>query len=149
MTSVSLHRRPDLVTECLRLRRPKDGDVDAIVRIVRDREVARRLARVPHPYGPADAASFSTGSCRPNRSGPSRCTAAMTCCARSGWRRKMTRLSSAIGSARTSGAGGSQPRLAGPSSPSASKRSIYPVSRRAISRTMPHPAACSKSSGSS
>ena len=50
--------RPDLVTERLRLRRPNDNDVDAIVSIVGDWEVARRLARVPHPYGPADARFF-------------------------------------------------------------------------------------------
>lgn len=40
------------------LRRPNDGDVDAVVNIVGDWEVARRLARVPHPYGPDDAQFF-------------------------------------------------------------------------------------------
>lgn len=54
----SLSKRPDLATERLSLRRPNDGDVDAIVSIVGDWEVARRLGRVPHPYGPADARFF-------------------------------------------------------------------------------------------
>lgn len=53
-----LSERPELVTERLVLRRPNDGDVDAIVSIVGNWEVARRLARVPHPYGLADARFF-------------------------------------------------------------------------------------------
>lgn len=40
------------------LRRPDTGDIDSIVRIAGDWEVARRLARVPHPYGRTDAAFF-------------------------------------------------------------------------------------------
>lgn len=56
--SLSLHERPDLATDRLMLRRPNIGDVDAIVNIVGDWDVARRLARVPHPYGPADAHFF-------------------------------------------------------------------------------------------
>ena len=54
----SLSERPELVTERLSLRRPGGSDVDAIVSIVGEWEVARRLARVPHPYGPADASFF-------------------------------------------------------------------------------------------
>lgn len=57
-TDLSLSSRPDLATERLSLRRPNDCDVDAIVGVVGDWEVARRLARVPHPYGPADARFF-------------------------------------------------------------------------------------------
>ncbi|WP_267381553.1 MULTISPECIES: GNAT family N-acetyltransferase [unclassified Sphingomonas] len=53
-----LSERPDLTTERLALRHPNNGDVDAIVSIVGDWEVARRLGRVPHPYGPADARFF-------------------------------------------------------------------------------------------
>ena len=56
--NLSLTNRPDLATERLCLRRPNDKDVEAIVGIVGDWEVARRLARVPHPYGPADARFF-------------------------------------------------------------------------------------------
>ena len=55
---LSLSERPELVTERLSLRRPNDGDVDAIVSIVGDRDFARRLARIPHPYGAADARFF-------------------------------------------------------------------------------------------
>lgn len=57
-TVQNLCNRPDLATERLSLRRPNDGDVAAIVSIVGDWEVARRLARVPHPYGPTDARFF-------------------------------------------------------------------------------------------
>jgi RimJ/RimL family protein N-acetyltransferase len=53
-----LSKRPDLVTRRLSLRRPNDDDVDAIVNIVGNWDVARRLARAPHPYGPADARYF-------------------------------------------------------------------------------------------
>ena len=53
-----LDQRPEMATERLLLRRPNDGDVDAIVSIVGDWEVARRLARIPHPYGPANAGFF-------------------------------------------------------------------------------------------
>lgn len=54
----TLSNRPELVTERLLLRRPNEGDMSAIVNIVGDWEVARRLARIPHPYGPADAKFF-------------------------------------------------------------------------------------------
>ena len=56
--SVSLSERPGLTTERLSLRGLTEGDVDAIVSIVGNWEVARCLARVPHPYGPADARFF-------------------------------------------------------------------------------------------
>jgi RimJ/RimL family protein N-acetyltransferase len=54
----SLDQRPDLLTERLSLRRPEELDVGAIVAIVGAWEVARRLARVPHPYDAADARFF-------------------------------------------------------------------------------------------
>ena len=50
--------RPTLGTARLRLRRPKEGDVDAIVRLADDWEVARRLGRLPHPYTRDDARFF-------------------------------------------------------------------------------------------
>lgn len=50
--------RPDLTAERLLLRRPSEHDVGAIVEVVGDWEVARRLARIPHPYSPADAMFF-------------------------------------------------------------------------------------------
>ncbi len=58
LNTSSLSDRPELVTDRLLLRRPNASDAAAIVRIVGDWEVARRLARVPHPYGPADATFF-------------------------------------------------------------------------------------------
>lgn len=50
--------RPVLTTERLVLRCPRDEDAPAIIDIAGDLEVARRLARVPHPYGEADARFF-------------------------------------------------------------------------------------------
>jgi RimJ/RimL family protein N-acetyltransferase len=53
-----MSEHPDLATNRLLLRLPNHGDVDAIVGIVGEWDVARRLARVPHPYSPADARAF-------------------------------------------------------------------------------------------
>ncbi len=50
--------RPTLQTGRLSLRRPVERDVGAIIDIVGDWDVARRLARVPHPYGHSDAVFF-------------------------------------------------------------------------------------------
>lgn len=50
--------RPVLQTERLLLRKPNAGDIGSIIAIVGDWEVARRLARVPHPYGEKDARFF-------------------------------------------------------------------------------------------
>lgn len=54
----NLHYRPNLTTARLHLRQPCMADVEAIVGIVGQWEVARRLATVPHPYGPQDARFF-------------------------------------------------------------------------------------------
>lgn len=50
--------RPVLTTERLVLRHPRDDDIPAIIAIAGDLDVARRLARIPHPYGEADARFF-------------------------------------------------------------------------------------------
>jgi [ribosomal protein S5]-alanine N-acetyltransferase len=50
--------RPVLQTKRLTLPRPDAGDVGSIIAIAGDWEVARRLARVPHPYGETDALFF-------------------------------------------------------------------------------------------
>jgi RimJ/RimL family protein N-acetyltransferase len=50
--------RPVLETERLILRRPDASDVGSIMVIAGDWEIARRLARVPHPYGEKDALFF-------------------------------------------------------------------------------------------
>jgi RimJ/RimL family protein N-acetyltransferase len=47
-----------LETTRLRLRKPVEQDADAITAIVGDWEVARRLARIPHPYTAADVRIF-------------------------------------------------------------------------------------------
>ncbi len=50
--------RPIIDTARLRLRRPNERDVPAIIDAVGDAEVARRLSRIPHPYAAADARFF-------------------------------------------------------------------------------------------
>jgi RimJ/RimL family protein N-acetyltransferase len=47
-----------LETERLCLRQPVERDAEAIIAIVGDWEIARRLARVPHPYTDADVRFF-------------------------------------------------------------------------------------------
>jgi RimJ/RimL family protein N-acetyltransferase len=47
-----------LDTVRLHLRRPVEQDADAIISIAGDWEVARRLARMPHPYTDADLRFF-------------------------------------------------------------------------------------------
>jgi RimJ/RimL family protein N-acetyltransferase len=50
--------RPVLTSERLVLRRPRDEDAPAIIAIAGDLRVSRNLARIPHPYGEADARFF-------------------------------------------------------------------------------------------
>lgn len=52
------HDRPILESGRLILRRPDARDISSIIAIAGDWEVARRLARVPHPYGESDAVHF-------------------------------------------------------------------------------------------
>ncbi|MGB6755986.1 MAG: GNAT family N-acetyltransferase [Xanthobacteraceae bacterium] len=49
---------PILKTEQLVLRAPRLADVKAIARLVNDRRIAENTARIPHPYGVADAEQF-------------------------------------------------------------------------------------------
>ena len=49
---------PVLRTERLVLRRPETGDVDALVTLADNRKVAEMLARMPNPYGEAEATAF-------------------------------------------------------------------------------------------
>ena len=51
---------PILETERLVLRAPRLADVKAIARLVNDRRIAENTARIPHPYGVADAEQFLT-----------------------------------------------------------------------------------------
>ncbi|MER9602238.1 GNAT family protein [Mesorhizobium sp. M0243] len=49
---------PVLVTERLVMRAPHEGDVAQLVELADNRHVAEMLARMPHPYGEAEARSF-------------------------------------------------------------------------------------------
>jgi len=49
---------PSLDTTRLHLRQPVEQAAEAIIAIAGDWEIARRLARMPHPYGPADIRFF-------------------------------------------------------------------------------------------
>ena len=53
---------PILTTERLLLRPPHEDDVADLVRLADNRHVAQMLARMPHPYGEAEARSFLTMS---------------------------------------------------------------------------------------
>ncbi len=59
---VARARREDAVavlqTERLTLRGPRRGDVKAIAALANDRRIAVNTARIPHPYGIADAEQF-------------------------------------------------------------------------------------------
>jgi RimJ/RimL family protein N-acetyltransferase len=50
--------RPVLVTERLVLREPRESDIAALVMLADNRNVAQMLARMPHPYGEAEARAF-------------------------------------------------------------------------------------------
>jgi RimJ/RimL family protein N-acetyltransferase len=52
---------PVLETERLVLRAPRLDDVKAIARLLNDRRIAENTARIPHPYGVADAEQFLAG----------------------------------------------------------------------------------------
>ncbi len=49
---------PVLETERLILRAPRLGDTKAVVKLANDRRIAENTARIPHPYGLADAKEF-------------------------------------------------------------------------------------------
>lgn len=50
--------RPTLVTRRLVMRAPNAGDIPALVELADNRHVAQMLARMPHPYGEAEARGF-------------------------------------------------------------------------------------------
>ena len=50
--------RPVLVTERLVMRAPRESDIAALVQLADNRHVAQMLARMPHPYGEAEARAF-------------------------------------------------------------------------------------------
>ena len=56
---------PVLETERLVLRAPRLGDAKAVALLANDRRIAENTARIPHPYGLADAESFIASMNRP------------------------------------------------------------------------------------
>ena len=50
--------RPVLVTQRLVMRAPRESDIAALVQLADNRHVAQMLARMPHPYGEAEARAF-------------------------------------------------------------------------------------------
>lgn len=50
--------RPSVVTSRLIMRAPRESDIPAIVQLADNRHVAQMLARMPHPYGEAEARAF-------------------------------------------------------------------------------------------
>lgn len=50
--------RPTLATQRLVLRRPDEADIPALVQLADNRHVAEMLARMPYPYGEAEARTF-------------------------------------------------------------------------------------------
>ena len=50
--------RPVLITERLVMRAPRESDIPALVQIADNLHVAQMLARMPHPYGEAEARAF-------------------------------------------------------------------------------------------
>jgi RimJ/RimL family protein N-acetyltransferase len=53
-----LIERAVLVTKSLVMRAPRENDVSALVQLADNRHVAQMLARMPHPYGEAEARTF-------------------------------------------------------------------------------------------
>lgn len=49
---------PVLATERLVMRAPREGDIEQLVALADNRHVAEMLARMPHPYGEAEARAF-------------------------------------------------------------------------------------------
>lgn len=60
---------PVLVTERLVLRPPHEDDVAEMADMANNRRVAEMLARMPHPYGEAEARRFIAQAREPRRSG--------------------------------------------------------------------------------
>ncbi len=60
---------PVLLTERLVLRPPHEDDVPDLTRLANNRRVAEMLARMPHPYGEAEARAFISMTHRKGRPG--------------------------------------------------------------------------------
>lgn len=60
---------PVLVTERLVLRPPHEDDIPELGVLANNRRVAEMLARMPHPYGEAEARAFVAASAQPRVAG--------------------------------------------------------------------------------
>lgn len=60
---------PAIRTERLAMRRPNDGDIAALAELADNRRIAEMVARMPHPYGDAEARAFVAMAGRPERGG--------------------------------------------------------------------------------
>jgi RimJ/RimL family protein N-acetyltransferase len=60
---------PVLVTERLVLRPPHEEDVAELAALANNRRIAEMLARMPHPYGEAEARAFIAMSAKPAQAG--------------------------------------------------------------------------------
>jgi RimJ/RimL family protein N-acetyltransferase len=60
---------PVLRTERLVMRPPNEGDVPALAQLADNRAIAEMVARMPHPYGEAEARAFVAMAGDRNRSG--------------------------------------------------------------------------------
>lgn len=60
---------PQLRTERLVMRRPAEADVPALAELADDRAIAEMVARMPHPYGEAEARAFVAMAANPVRPG--------------------------------------------------------------------------------
>lgn len=60
---------PVLVTENLTMRAPQESDIGQLAEIANNHHVAQMLARMPHPYGEAEARAFLAMTKAPRRGG--------------------------------------------------------------------------------
>lgn len=61
--------RPVLATENLVMRAPQESDIAHLVALADNHHVAQMLARMPHPYGEAEARAFLAMARAPRRGG--------------------------------------------------------------------------------
>lgn len=60
---------PVLRTERLVMRAPNDGDVPSLAQLADNRAIAGMVARMPHPYGEAEARAFVAMASKPAKAG--------------------------------------------------------------------------------
>lgn len=61
--------RPSLNTARLVMRAPGEADIPALAELANNRAIAEMVARMPHPYGEAEARAFVTMAGRPRPGG--------------------------------------------------------------------------------